>query len=76
MNKKIISYISYGTLILGAAIGVYVLADIYYLKSRLPAGACPITNNKLFIYIAIALCVISFILSFFEPKSEHKRGHK
>jgi hypothetical protein len=68
MKRKILTYLSYGSLIIGTVIGVYVLADIYLLKSRLPSGICPVTSNRPLLYIAIALCCIAFILSFFEPK--------
>ena len=71
MKKKILSYLSYGSLIIGAAIGAYTLADIYLLKSKLPSGICPVTSNRPLLYIAIALCGISFILSFFEPKAKN-----
>ena len=73
MKKKILSYLSYGTLIIGAAIGIYALIDIYIIKSKLPSGVCPVTSNKPLIYIAIALCCISFILSFFETKKVKAR---
>ena len=73
MGKKILSYLSYGTLIIGAAIGVYALADIYLLKSKLPSGICPVTSNRPLLYIAIALCCISFIVSFFETKAIKKQ---
>lgn len=72
MKKKLLSYLSYGSLIIGAAIGVYALADIYLIKSKLPTGICPVTSNKPLIYVAIALCCVSFILSFFEPKAKRK----
>ena len=70
MKKKIISYLSYGTLTIGATMGIYVFADIYLIKSKLPSGVCPVTSNRPLLYIAIALCCISFILSFFEPKAK------
>ena len=70
MKKKILSYLSYGSLIIGAAIGIYALTDIYLIKRKLPSGICPVTSNKPLIYIAIALCCISFILSFFETKNK------
>ena len=70
MKKKIISYLSYGTLTIGATMGIYVFADIYLIKSKLPSGVCPVTSNRPLLYIAIALCCTSFILSFFEPKAK------
>ncbi|HEY5584782.1 MAG TPA: hypothetical protein VIK78_09860 [Ruminiclostridium sp.] len=72
MKKKLLSYFSYGTLIIGAAIGIYALADIYLIRSKLPSGVCPVMSNKPLIYVAIALCFISLILSFFEPRSKEK----
>ena len=68
MKNKILSYLSYGMLIIGAAIGAYALIDIYLLKSRLPPGVCPVVSHRPLLYGAIALCCVSFILSFFEPK--------
>lgn len=70
MKKKLLSYLSFGTLITGAGIGIYALADTYFLKTRIPVGSCPVTNNKSLIYTAIILCGISFVLSFFESKAE------
>lgn len=74
--KKLLSYVSNAALIAGVAIGIYVFANIYFLKSSLPVGVCPITSNKPLMYIAIALCVISFILSFFEADKKHKPGNE
>jgi len=68
MNRKIIWYLSYGSLIIGVIIGAYALIDIYLIKSRLPSGVCPVTSNRPLLYTAIAFCCISFILSFFEKK--------
>ena len=70
MKKKILMFLSNGALIIGAIIGIYAMADIYFLKSRLPPGTCVVTKNRPLLYIAIVLCCVSFILSFFE----HKRG--
>jgi hypothetical protein len=72
MKGKIISYISNGALIIGAIIGIYVFADVYILKSRLPSGVCPVTSNKPLMYIAITFLGISLILSFFGTKNKKK----
>lgn len=66
--KKLVLYLSNVTLIIGAAIGIYALIDIYFIKSKLSAGVCPVVSNRPLLYTSIALCCISFILSFFEPK--------
>jgi len=68
MKKKIIPYLSYGSLIAGLIIGGYAFVKSYVLNSGLPAGVCPITNNRPLMYTAIVLCGVSYILSFFESK--------
>lgn len=72
MKNKIISYSSYGFLLLGAALGIYVFVNIFISGSKLPAGVCPVTNNRPLIYTAIAFCCISFILTLFEGKNTKK----
>jgi hypothetical protein len=66
--KKLVLYLSNSTLIIGAAIGIYALINIYLIKSKLPADVCPVVSNRPLLYTSIVLCLISFILSFFEPK--------
>jgi hypothetical protein len=66
MKKKIISYFSNGSLIIGVVSGVYALVKIYLIKSKLPAGVCPFIDNRPLLYSAIVFCCISYILSFFE----------
>lgn len=70
IKNKIISYLSYGSLIIGAGIGIYALIDIYLVRRKLPAGTCPVIDNKPIIYLALAFCAVAFILSFFEPKTK------
>lgn len=72
MKVKILYYLSNGFLIIGAAIGIYVLVDIYILQSRLPDGVCPVISNRPLLYIAVTFCCISFVLSFFETKINNK----
>ena len=73
MNGKAVRYISYGTLLIGAVICVYVFVDIFLLKARLHAGVCPVLRNRPLLYAGIALCLISFVFSFFEPKRKGER---
>lgn len=63
-------------MIIGTVIGVYALVEIYLIKSRLPAGVCPVTHNKPLLYASIILCCISFILSFFETKPKKITDNK
>lgn len=43
------------------AIGIFV--KIYYDRSKLPAGVCPIDNNNLLIYSSIVLLVVTSIIT-------------
>ena len=74
MRNRIITYLSYGLLAAGAGIGIYALAKIYLVRRTLPAGTCPVTSNRPLLYLAIGLCCIAFVLSFFERKE--KRGNE
>jgi hypothetical protein len=76
MDKKLLSYLSTGTFIIGTVIGIYALAGIYLLKSRVPPGVCPVTSNKPLLYISVIFCVVSFVLSLFEPKHKKARDDK
>lgn len=76
MKKSIMWYASYGTLMIGAAIGIYVMADIYLIRSKLPPGVCPVVKNRPLLYAAIALCIVSFVLSFFDPKEKEEKADK
>ena len=60
-----------GNILLGIAlaIAVYLIADTW-LFNRAPAGTCPLTANRPWIWLAVGLSVLSLILSFFEPKKE------
>lgn len=68
MKHQVIVYLGNISMIIGAAIGIYVLADVFLLSRNLPAGACPITNNRPWLILAIVFLVISIGLGFFEKK--------
>ncbi len=68
-RQKTLAVIGNVLLGLSLAIVIYLLADMY-IFNRAPAGACPLTSNRLWIYLAIGLCVLSLILSFFERKEK------
>ena len=70
MKTKLFTYISNLTLFIGAALCVYVIIDFIMLKSRAPEGACPLTDNKAIIFIAIAFLVASFVFSVIEQKQK------
>ena len=72
MKNKIITYLSNITLVVGAALGVYVIIDFIIQKNRLPDGACPLTDNKAIIFVAIAFLIASFVFSVIEQKQKKK----
>jgi len=75
--QKVLSLLSNISLGAGAAIGIYALIRTYFLYRSLPAGVCPIDMNRPWMYTAIALLAVSFILALFEPKkSKQKKGEE
>jgi hypothetical protein len=70
LKKKIISYLSLGTLIAGTVLGGYALARIWLVRASLPAGTCPVISYRPLLYAGIALCLVSFVLSLLEHHSK------
>lgn len=56
----------------GSIIGLYAFIMTFLSYSSLPPGVCPIDLNRSWMYTAIVLLGLSFILSFFEPKKTKK----
>lgn len=71
--QKILSVVSNILFGAGAVIGLYVLVKTFLLYKSLPPGVCPIDANRTWMYIAVALLVLSTLLSFFESKKEKKK---
>jgi hypothetical protein len=69
MNGKRLTYLSNGLLIIGAALAVYIFVSIFLAYRSLPAGACPITDNRPLIIIDVVILLTSLVLSFFEKKT-------
>lgn len=74
MKRKILSYLSIGTLITGAVIGGYALVKIRILRAALPAGTCPVTSYRPQLYVGIALCLVSFVLTMCEKSDKKSVG--
>ena len=70
-----ISLISNLLLAVGVVISAVVLVKAYVFTPDLPAGACPLTLNRPWLYLSIALLLLSHVLSFFEP-GKRKDGIK
>lgn len=73
MKRKIITYLSTGTLIIGAALGGYALVKIWILQASLPAGTCPVISYRPLLYIGIAFCLVSFALTLVEQHAKKSR---
>lgn len=56
----------------GVAVAIYVFAEAYLFTGNLAAGSCPLTTNRTWIYISIALLVLSVVFSFFEKRKTSK----
>lgn len=56
----------------GSIIGLYAFIMTFLSYRSLPPGVCPIDLNRSWMYTAIVLLGLSFILSFFEPKKTKK----
>jgi len=70
-----VSLISNLLLAIGMLISVVVLVKAYVFTSDLPAGTCPLTLSRPWLYGSIALLLVSLVLSFFEP-GQHSKGIK
>ena len=70
--RKMSSLFSNISLAAGSVIGLYVLIMSFISYRSLPPGVCPIDMNRPWMYAAIVLLGLSFILSFFEPKKTKK----
>ena len=67
-NKQLIRWISNGTLLAAALVGGVSLLNTLRLSRELPAGVCPVTSSRPWLYLALALSGVSLFLSFFEKK--------
>ena len=66
MTRKTISILGNITFAITILLSGYILISSYLARRSLPPGVCPIDNNRVLIYIAIGLAIVTFILSFFD----------
>jgi len=71
--QKTLSVISNISFAAGSAVSLYVLVTTFLLYRNLPAGVCPIDVNRPWMYTAVALLLLSALLSFFEPKKKSNK---
>ncbi len=62
-KQKLMSVISNILLAIGAALGALALYLSFSLRAGLPAGVCPIDNNRPLLYISVAILIASFVFS-------------
>jgi phosphatidylglycerophosphate synthase len=64
-------YLNLSDLSLAAAavVGSYVLANVYIIKRTLPANTCPVQSYDKWLYLAIALAIVSFLTDMFDKRS-------
>lgn len=61
-----LSNLSFAT---AAMVGTYVLASVYIIKRTLPANACPPQSFDKWLYLAIALAIVSVLTDVFGKES-------
>ncbi|HZJ56802.1 MAG TPA: hypothetical protein VFD89_00995 [Clostridia bacterium] len=54
--------------ILAIGLSLYLLIGLFIVRRSLPPGVCPIDNKRPLMYIAIALALSSFVLTFIENR--------
>ena len=66
-RQKLLKWLSNSLLLLGAAVGAVALLNTWQISRTLPPGTCPYTGaTRSWLYVAIALLLAAFVLSFFE----------
>lgn len=68
MSRKLFRIISNLTFISAIGLSIYLLVKRIVTVRSLPPGTCPVNENPMLYYIAIALLLLSIILSFFDKK--------
>lgn len=71
-SRKIIKWIGNSAFILALAIGIGAVVDMIIKRRQLPAGTCPINDSRPWLYLAIGLCVLALVMSFFDKKEKPK----
>lgn len=64
LNPKIINQLSNTFMVLGICLSGYGLYKVYTIRASLPAGVCPIDNNRPILFFAIGALLISLVLSY------------
>ncbi|MDV4151286.1 hypothetical protein R0131_10575 [Clostridium sp. AL.422] len=70
--KKLITY-SNIVFIISVGIFIYGAYKIFTVRQLLPAGVCPIDNNRPILFIGIFFMVLSIIISYIEDKIAKKK---
>lgn len=74
MDRKWIKYAENLLFFSGVGLGLYAIAKIYIIRSGLPEGVCPVTDNRPLMYAAVLLLLLSLVLSLMLPAGNRKKG--
>lgn len=69
MTKERLQKCSNGAFVLAIITAVYAFVQVFLSRRGLPPGVCPIDENRLPMFIAIAFALTSLVLSFLSDKS-------
>lgn len=72
MKKDTLQKWSNRAFILALITAVYAFVQIYLSRRGLPPGVCPIDENRLPVYIAIAFALASLVLSFLSDRRNRR----
>lgn len=67
-GRKWVKILSNVTFFLAIGLSIYLIANFFILRSKLPPGVCPVDRNRLLTYVAIGLALLSFVLSVVEGR--------
>ena len=70
--KKILYWAEQITFYVGLLIAGYAFFRIYVSRKGLPPEACPVDDNRVWIYTAIGCLFISIILSYIQKQQNNK----
>lgn len=73
---KISKIVSYSSLAAALVIGAAALFFTWRLYSQLPPGVCPLTTYQPWIYLALALALISLVASYIETTVANKEKRR
>lgn len=74
-KRKMKKYLSFSNMIFIIAIAIfaYGVYNIFIVRQMLPAGVCPIDNNRPILFLGVFFMLISIFVSYIEDKIKNKK---